>query len=173
MSISKVDDAQPQYCSECFRFPVRHADTGLCNTCQSQLYPTKSDRQWRRAFGAAGIRLSMIVGAVAVAANMALAPAAHAAPDPHIPNPSTGQCAGGDMGSPIYLGFCDGEPYPDGTQWHIFTYGLPVYGHPNGAFGSGGFQDANPGPNGAQCVMSNSGPIPAPAPPGGCGGAVR
>ena len=106
-----------------------------------------------------------IVG-VAIAAALIVAPSAHAAPDPHIPNPGANYCPGGSAGSPIYMGFCDGEHYPDGTYWHTRQWGIPIYGSPNGLAGTNG------GPNGAECVIDNGSPLPPPAPPGGCGGAV-
>lgn len=92
-----------------------------------------------------------------------VAAVAHAepAPDPHIPNMAAGYCPGGGMGSPIYLGYCDGEPYPDGSRWHIIQYGVPMIGHPNGLLSPG-----------SQCVIGD-GPVPEPAPPGACGGAAQ
>jgi hypothetical protein len=81
-------------------------------------------------------------------------------PDPHIPNMSAGYCPGGGAGSPIWLGYCDGVPYPDGSYWHTIQYGVPVIGRPYGLLSPG-----------LQCVIGG-GPMPAPAPPGGCGGAV-
>ena len=107
----------------------------------------------------------VLVGAVAAAA--VGMPGAGADPDPHIPNPSTGYCPGGSMGSPIYMGFCDGIPYPDGTKWHTRQWGIPLYGNPNGLAGTSGG-----GPSGAECVIDDGSPVPPPAPPGGCGGAV-
>lgn len=100
------------------------------------------------------------------------APVAHAGPDPHIPNPQTGYCPGGSMGSPIWFGYCDGEHYPDGTYWHTFQNGIPIYGHPNGALGTGGLIGPQDGPSGAVCVLDNDSPVPAAAGPGGCGGAA-
>lgn len=105
---------------------------------------------------------------VLVVAGAAVAFAAPAlADDAHIPNPSTGYCPGGSMGSPIYMGFCDGERYPDGTYWHTRQWGIPLYSNNNGLLGTNGG-----GPAGAECVIDNGSPLPPPAPPGGCGGAV-
>lgn len=87
-------------------------------------------------------------------------------PDPHIPNMQSGYCPGGGMGLPWYgmgaqLAYCDGVLYPDGSYWHIFLY----------APGST-YSFYTPIPP-AQCVINpDNGPVPQPAPPGGCGGAV-
>lgn len=92
------------------------------------------------------------------AAALVLAPMAHADGDPHIPNPSTGQCAGGGGGS-MYMGYCDGLHYPDETYWHRLAWGMPWLG-----------QDPNQVPNPwTSCVKDTGGPVPDPA-PGGCGG---
>lgn len=94
-------------------------------------------------------------------AMIAIAPGiAHASGDPHVPNMSASYCPGGGQGSPIYLGYCDGTPYPDGSYWHTIQYGIPVLGHDNGLLSPG-----------MQCVVGG-GLVPQPAPPGGCGGAV-
>jgi hypothetical protein len=97
-----------------------------------------------------------------VAATVISAGSAYAdpAPDPHMPNMQAGYCPGGGMGSQISLAYCDGVPYPDGTFWHAIQYGAPMIGHPFGLLSPG-----------LQCVIGG-GPIPQPAPPGGCGGAV-
>lgn len=81
-------------------------------------------------------------------------------PDPHVPNPQAMYCPGGGAGSMIYAGWCDGVPFPDGSYWHYIQYGMPMIGHPAGLLSPG-----------MQCVVPN-GAVPAPAPPGGCGGAV-
>ena len=78
-----------------------------------------------------------------------------------MPNPQANYCPGGGAGSMIYAGWCDGVPYQDGTFWHYIQYGLPLVGHPAGLLSPG-----------MQCVVNNGAPVPAPAPPGGCGGAV-
>lgn len=83
-------------------------------------------------------------------------------PDPHMPNMQSGYCPGGGMGSQISMAYCDGVKYPDGSYWHIIQYGAPMIGHPYGLLSPG-----------MQCVINpDNGPIPQPAPPGGCGGAV-
>lgn len=109
------------------------------------------------------VRVALISAITLAAATMGVP---SAAADPHIPNPSTGECAGGSMGSPIWMGFCDGEHYPDGSYWHTRQWGIPIYGSPNGLAGTNG------GPNGAECVIDNGTAVPPPAPPGGCNGAV-
>ena len=90
-----------------------------------------------------------------------LAAPALADPDPHQPNPQANYCPGGGAGSMIYAGYCDGVPYPDGSYWHYIQYGIPLVGHPAGLLSPG-----------MQCVVNNGSPVPPPAPPGGCGGAV-
>jgi len=104
----------------------------------------------------------LLTGLSLVAAAMVLAASAYAdpAPDPHMPNMQAGYCPGGGMGSQISLAYCDGVPYPDGTFWHAIQYGAPMIGHPFGLLSPG-----------LQCVVGG-GPVPQPAPPGGCGGAV-
>jgi len=67
---------------------------------------------------------------------------------------------GGGAGSQISMAYCDGVPYPDGSYWHAIQYGAPMIGHPYGLLSPG-----------LQCVVPG-GPVPQPAPPGGCGGAV-
>ena len=99
--------------------------------------------------------------AVTAATCLAFAAQAHADPDPHMPDPRNDYCPGGGAGSMIYAGWCDGVPYPDGTYWHYIQYGIPMIGHPAGLLSPG-----------MQCVVGNGSPVPAPAPPGGCGGAV-
>ncbi|TDH48711.1 hypothetical protein E2F47_22710 [Mycobacterium eburneum] len=87
---------------------------------------------------------------------------AHADPDPHIPSVAAGYCPGGGQGMTMYLAWCDGVKYPDGSFWHVIQYGLPLIGRPNGLLSPG-----------MQCVIDpDGGPLPQPAPPGGCGGAV-
>lgn len=104
----------------------------------------------------------LLIGGSAALAAAGLALAAPAqAQDPHMPDPQANYCPGGGAGSMIYAGYCDGVPYPDGTFWHYIQYGIPLVGHPAGLLSPG-----------MQCVINNGGPIPAPAPPGGCGGAV-
>ncbi|PRI13036.1 hypothetical protein B2J96_23505 [Mycobacterium shigaense] len=103
-----------------------------------------------------------ITAACLTAASMFMATPAHAdpAPDPHMPNMQAGYCPGGGMGSQISLAYCDGVPFPDGSYWHAIQYGAPMIGHPYGLVSPG-----------LQCVVPG-GAVPAPAPVGGCGGAV-
>ncbi|MGH3968041.1 MAG: hypothetical protein ACRDTV_08000 [Mycobacterium sp.] len=60
------------------------------------------------------------------------------------------------------MGYCDGTKYPDGSYWHHIQYGMPWVTDTGG-----------PGSPLTSCVIDNGGPVPAPAPPGGCGGAVK
>ena len=106
------------------------------------------------------MRHSLLMGLAAVAVLFAAPAQADPAPDPHMPNMQAGYCPGGGMGSQVWAAYCDGVPYPDGTFWHAIQYGVPVIGHPYGLLSPG-----------LQCVVGG-GPIPQPAPPGGCGGAV-
>lgn len=101
-------------------------------------------------------RLATVAG-LAAALMLAAAPAS-ADPDPHIPNISAGYCAGAkvsERNSATGLGYCDGSPYPDGSYWHVVQTGVA-------------------GPPVMQCVVNHEGgPVPKPAPPGGCNGAVQ
>ncbi len=82
---------------------------------------------------------------------------AHAAPpgqDPHMPNVTIGYCPGGQGGF-LATKWCDGEKYPDGTYWHqLIMTGSSLTGPV--------FQ--------LNCVVMGDGPVPSPAPPGGCAG---
>lgn len=110
----------------------------------------------------------MITRTLAVAAAVALLSAAptHADPygsnggmDPHMPNTWQGYCPGGGFGGPMGYGtgYCDGIHYPDGSYWHQIRGGIPFVG-PSISL---------------SCVVDpDGGPFPAPAPHGGCGGAV-
>lgn len=106
--------------------------------------------------------------AIAIVVAVVFAPLAHAdpAPDPHMPNPLTGYCPGGGMGN-LFEGYCDGVKYPDGSYWHRIQYGdatLPWFNQTGG----------QPTQLGLSCVVDpDNSPIPQPAPPGGCGGAVK
>lgn len=102
-------------------------------------------------------RIAAVFGAVLA---ILTAATAHAAPDPHIPDPKNDYCPGGGAGSMIYLGYCDGTKYPDGSYWHWFQNGVPLIGKPSGLGGSPGLV----------CVVDNGSPVPPLAPPGGCGG---
>jgi hypothetical protein len=84
---------------------------------------------------------------------------AHADPpgqNPHMPNVTIGYCVGGQGGF-MATKWCDGQPYPDGTYWHqlIMT---------GSSFVGPVFQ--------LNCVVMGDGPIPTPAPSGGCAGGV-
>lgn len=102
-----------------------------------------------------------IAGALAAAALSV--GVAYADPDPHIPNPQIGYCPGG--GHSGYLGYCDGIKYPDGSYWHYIQY--EVVGDPASHDEPEGLSIPE-----MRCVVEN-GLVPDPAPPGGCGGAVK
>jgi hypothetical protein len=101
---------------------------------------------------------TFVTAAGLAAALMLTGVPASADPDPHIPNPAAGYCAGAkvsERNSATGLGYCDGSPYPDGSYWHIVQTGVA-------------------GPPAMQCVVKNdSGATPLRAPPGGCNGAVQ
>jgi hypothetical protein len=114
--------------------------------------------------------VSILWGAAMFAAFWAFTPDADADPgsDPHVPNWSTGWCPGGGPGIRLGVtalptngsagvwGFCDGEPYDDGTYLHQVPQNL----------GFTGF--------GAQvetfCRVGQGSVWSPPAPPGGCDG---
>lgn len=76
--------------------------------------------------------------------------------NPHYPDMTHGSCAGGNGGG-FGVGYCDGEHYPDGSYWHQ-TYSWNTYG------GTLSFDQP-------ECVVDpDGGPLPQPAPPGGCDG---
>jgi hypothetical protein len=102
----------------------------------------------------------VFAAALAASTMPVLGAVVHADPDPHIPNMAAGYCPDGGIGSQVYLAYCDGVPYRDGSYWHTIQYGVPMIGHPNGLLSPG-----------MQCVVG-AGAVPQPAPPGGCGGAV-
>lgn len=92
---------------------------------------------------------------------MCFSPTVNADPpgqDPQMPNVTIGWCPGGQGGF-LATKFCDGLPYADGSYWHqlIMT---------GSSFTGPIFR--------LDCVVfkPESGPIPQPAPPGGCDGAV-
>lgn len=80
--------------------------------------------------------------------------------DPHLPDPLHDHCAGGRVGSLMSDGYCDGEPYPDGSYWHAVQHGAATVEHPRGWMALV-----------KECVVRD-GSGTQPAPPGGCGGAV-
>lgn len=102
-------------------------------------------------------RSLMAVAAAILSAAVAVPSPARAEPDRHIPDPSAGYCPGGvgiGYRSPAGHGYCDGMHYPDGSYWRIV-------------------QSDSPGRPTMQCVVNpGGGPVPEPAPPGGCNGAV-
>ncbi|TVS85214.1 hypothetical protein [Mycobacterium helveticum] len=115
-------------------------------------------------------RLVSILAAATVAAGAACITTwpAHAAPDPHMPDPLRDYCPGGGAGNVLMGGYCDGEHYPDGSYWHKLmaggAYSLPIM-VPG---------QSEPADLGMSCVIDpDNGPVPQPAPPGGCGGAVK
>ncbi len=58
-------------------------------------------------------RLVSVLATVTVAAGATWASAwpAHAAPDPHMPDPLRDYCPGGGVGNVLMGGYCDGEHY--------------------------------------------------------------
>lgn len=107
----------------------------------------------------------LLAGAVLAAVAVLGAPLAHA-DDPHMPNPLNGYCPGGGVGN-VFEGYCDGEHYADGSYWHKINYGAMTF--PWMMPGS-----TQPTQIGLSCVVDPDGaPVPQPAPPGGCGGAVK
>lgn len=103
---------------------------------------------------------------ILLAAMVLGAPVAHAAPDPHIPDPFNGYCPGGGAGN-AFEGYCDGVKYPDGSYWHKLAFGV---GTAVPWMMPGQSAPVNPW---LQCVIDPDGGIPQPAPRGGCGGAVK
>lgn len=80
--------------------------------------------------------------------------------DAHMPDPMRGHCDGGRTGSLMSEGYCDGEPYPDGSYWRVTQHGAATVENP------GGWMALT-----KQCVV-HDGAGTRPAPPGGCDGAV-
>jgi hypothetical protein len=76
------------------------------------------------------LAIQTLVFAAALAASTmpGVGAVAHADPDPHIPNMAAGYCPGGGVGSQVYLAYCDGVPYSDGSYWHAIQYGVPMIG---------------------------------------------
>jgi hypothetical protein len=75
-------------------------------------------------------------------------------PDPHQPEVTHNYCPGGQWGY-NQLRVCDGDKYPDGSYWHQWSNG--------GNWGDSTWH--------YECVDGGE-PLPAPPPPGGCGGAI-
>ena len=112
--------------------------------------------------------MKLVIAAMVASTAIVLAAPAHADTDPHLPNPFNGSCAGGGAGN-AWEGYCDGLHYPDGSYWHKINYGAYT-AFP--WFGLGG--QTAPTQLGLSCVIDpDNGPMPQPAPPGGCGGAVK
>ena len=110
------------------------------------------------------LHATLIATAIALLSFAALA---HASPDPHMPDPFNGNCPGGGGGN-AFEGYCDGLHYPDGSYWHKINYGAAT------AFPFFVPGQTQPTQLGLSCVIDpDGGPIPQPAPPGGCGGAVK
>jgi hypothetical protein len=137
------------------------ATSSLANELPAGQCVTRAARhRWRS-------RLSSTLATAVLVMALSVPPLAHAdPPDPHIPNPLTGYCPGGGAGN-VFEGYCDGEHYPDGSYWHqLMAGGL-------------GFPWLMPGATqptnfGLSCVVDpDNGPVPQPAPPGRCGGAVK
>lgn len=78
---------------------------------------------------------------LAIAA-MLLAPAAHAAPDTHVPNGDALWCWGGKGTIGLVTPYCNGEPFPDGSQLRQTGYmqGMlqPLGWNPPECFDAGG-----------------------------------
>ena len=109
--------------------------------------------------------LRFLLAALA-ASTLVFATPAHAGPDPHMPDPFTGNCPGGGGGN-AWEGYCDGLHYPDGSYSHKINYGAAT------AFPFFVPGQTKPTQVGLSCVIDpDGGPIPQPAPPGGCGGAA-
>ena len=100
------------------------------------------------------LRILAAAGILAAAQLVGSVPITHAGPpgtdDPHTPNPEYNYCPGGGSGDPGSY-WCDGEPYPDGSFWHMFKRAHTWH---------------------AYCVVDKGNPVPPPAPPGGCDGAT-
>jgi hypothetical protein len=88
---------------------------------------------------------------------------AHADPDPHMPDWPARYCPDGGLGLEWqnFGGSCNGAKYPDGSYWRI-----PLLAIGNAIW------EADLVATPMQCVVGD-GMFPAPAPPGGCDGAVK
>lgn len=111
----------------------------------------------------------LLAGIVATAAVASAAPAGADPNDPHIPNWSAGWCSGGgsirtgvtafpDQTFSGLQGYCDGEPYPDGSYFHQVPNNVGLSG-----FGSTIV---------TTCRVNHGSMFSPPAPPGGCDGAA-
>ncbi len=95
---------------------------------------------------------------IAAAISVLWSPPAHADPDPHIPDPVHGHCVDTATPPEIYwtnswflVGVCDGQPYADGSYWHVQGFVAAVLS--------------------VYCAVGVPGSVgPPPAPPGGCEG---
>jgi hypothetical protein len=109
--------------------------------------------------------------AALVAATLALpaftpVPVTHANPDPdpHIRNMAANYCPNGGPKWVFVSTYCDGMPYADGSYWHIVRTGSQYFGD----------NYSSPSTSPMRCVVNpDGGPLPQPAPPGGCEGAVQ
>lgn len=103
------------------------------------------------------------VAALAVLGAPGSAAADPVAPDPNLPNMAANYCPGGRQDGP-FVRRCIGTKYPDGSYWRESQYSVANYS-----------PDYLGGP-GLRCVIDygpmNYGSALAPAPPGGCNGAV-
>jgi hypothetical protein len=99
--------------------------------------------------------LGAITGALAVVA-LAFSGSAHGDPAQK-PNIATGDCPGG-KGGILAVAWCNGEKFPDGSYWHNVAM-------TGGTFATPRFE--------MNCVIDDAFPSGTPAPPGGCGGAVK
>jgi len=107
---------------------------------------------------------TVLASAIAALAAFTLAPVtlADPDPDPHIPNMTANYCPNGGPKWGFVSTFCDGMPYADGSYWHIVK---------TRSFGD---DYSPPSTSPMRCVVDpDGGPLPQPAPPGGCDGAVQ
>ena len=98
------------------------------------------------------LRVTGLLLASAFTAALMVAPAAHADPDTHVPNGDALWCWGGRGMANLVTPFCNGEPFPDGTN-------LRQLGFLQGMMQPLGW-------NPPFCASANGDPAP-----GGCGGA--
>jgi hypothetical protein len=108
---------------------------------------------------------ALLVAATAAVAAFTVAPVTRADPDPdpHIPNMAANYCPNGGPKWLFASTYCDGMPYADGSYWHIVKRSY-----------FSGIDDYTPDTSPMRCVVDPDGaPVPQPAPPGGCEGAVQ